>query len=150
MNPKQRFEFLKRKKFCFQCLGPGRKKDHPGRCFDKYKCPHNSHTGTRGVHVLICDAHKNDEANKQLFELYKEKCIINNDIYPEYSTGITLHAEDMTYTVEPDTHESDSVSDEVRGMYMLQTIMVFGRKINVFYDNGCGDMIIVKEAWERL
>lgn len=143
MTPKQRYEFLKRNFFCFQCLGPGRKKGHEGRCFDKYKCPHNDHTGARGIHVLICDAHKEDDENKRLFELYKEKCITNTNIYPDYSLRITLHTEDMSYTVEPGTPSSDD-DTEVRGMYMLQTIKLFGRKVNLFYDNGCGDMVIKK------
>ena len=37
MSPQERFEELKRKKLCCQCLTPGLKFGHVGKCFDKYK-----------------------------------------------------------------------------------------------------------------
>ena len=38
MTPSERFNELKRKRFCFQCLSPGRAAHHDGFCFDKFKC----------------------------------------------------------------------------------------------------------------
>ena len=146
MSPKDRFNFLKQKKFCAQCLTPGIKSNHQGRCFDKYKCQHESHNEyPRGLHVLVCESHKDDEQNKQLFQTYKEKCILNNtDVYPEYSTGMTLHVEDMTYAVTPQPLNDEDNDRDVRGMYMLQTVVVQGRHTNLFFDNGCGDIVVKK------
>ena len=62
MSPFERFEELKRKRLCFQCLTPGLKAGHGGKCFDKYNCPHTSHRRYQtGLHILICDKHKNEK-----------------------------------------------------------------------------------------
>ena len=54
MNPMARFEELKRKKFCLECLTPGLKAGHEGRCFDKYKFPDESHNHYKsGLHVNL-------------------------------------------------------------------------------------------------
>ena len=42
----------------------------------------------------------------------------------------------------PDVEESS--------IFQFQTILVNGSKFNMFYDSGCGDMIIKKSAAERL
>jgi len=46
MNPQERFDELKRRKLCAQCLTPGLKFGHEGKCFDKFKCPDDSHKKT--------------------------------------------------------------------------------------------------------
>ena len=44
MNPRERFNELKSKKLCFQCLNRGLEKGHSGRCYNKYTCPDESQT----------------------------------------------------------------------------------------------------------
>ena len=80
MSTKQRFEELKKRNLCFQCLTPGLKANHEGDCFDKYKCPDDSHKRFKnGLHVLICDRHKNKKENLDLLESYKTKYITNTN-----------------------------------------------------------------------
>ena len=43
MSPNERYAELKRNKLCFQCLTPGLKAYHEGKCFDMFKCPHEDH-----------------------------------------------------------------------------------------------------------
>ena len=95
MSPKERFEELKRKNLCFQCLTPGLKAKHEGNCFDKFKCPNESHKQHKfGLHVLICDRHKNNKENLELLELYKAKCITGSGNagtpYPDFSKNINF------------------------------------------------------------
>ena len=59
----QRFEELKSKAFCFQCLFPGAEKDQgkhkEGRCQRDFICKHQSHERyMRKKHVLVCEEHK--------------------------------------------------------------------------------------------
>ena len=79
---------------CFQCLSPGFKAGHKGTCFDKYICPHESHRDFKqGLHVLICDKHKDDDANRQLLDTFRGKCItFPNSEHHDFSRNITLYA----------------------------------------------------------
>ena len=80
-DPKQRFDELKNINLCFQFLTPGLKRHHEGFCFNKYSCPDESHKRFKsGLHVLICDRHKNDKKNLELLEGYKSKHIVNSKI----------------------------------------------------------------------
>ena len=153
MNPKQRFEELKRKKlcFCFQCLTPGLKVGHEGKCFDRYKCPNESHRCFKsGIHVLICDRHKNDQANLELLDVYKSNCILHtNNSYSEFSKniGISFHVKNKYYKVSDNGTENE---DSDMGIYMLQTIKIGDQNFNVFFDSGCGDMVCKKSAIDLL
>ena len=142
MTTKEKFEEIKRKRFCFQCLTPGMKANHPGFCFDKFKCPHVSHQqNDRGIHVMICDKHKMNPENVELFEKYKTKYITNaSNPLPEYSRNMVLHT--YCYRVE-------EVDDEV-AIYMFQTIKQQGRNLHLFYDSGCRDAVIQKSTVDFL
>ena len=91
MSVKERFEELKRKNLCSQCLSPGFKMGHRGRCFDKYKCPDESHNRfSSGLHILVCDSHKDNAGNLQLLEECKGKCIGVESSQKEFSKNITI------------------------------------------------------------
>ena len=147
MSVSERFEELKRKGMCFQCLTPGMKANHTGFCFDKYKCPHESHANfQRGIHVMICDKHKTDNENVELFEAYKLKYITNATTpLPDYSQNIALHTE---LTEAYRVGEGEEAED--MAIYMLQTVKLFGRHVNIFYDSGCRDMVCRKETVDWL
>ena len=142
MSASEKFEELKRKGLCFQCLTPGMKANHTGFCFDKFKCPHESHaTFQRGIHVLICDKHKTDRENVELFEAYKLKYITNaTNPLPDYSKNMSLHIDldDEAYRVG-----GGDEADEI-AIYMLQTVKLLGKNVNIFYDSGCRDMVCRK------
>ena len=143
MTTKEKFEEIKRKRFCFQCLTPGMKLNHPGFCFDKFKCPHESHQrNDRGVHVMICDKHKGNPENVELFEKYKTKYITNaSNPLPDYSRNMVLH----THCYRADTADEEEVA-----IYMFQTIKQEGRNLNLFYDTGCRDSVSQKTTVDFL
>ena len=150
MNPKDRFEELKRKKLCLQCLTPGLKMGHEGHCFDRYKCPDESHNRYKsGLHILVCDRHKNDEKNLQLLELYKSKCI--SDTQKDFSKKIEI----AFHIGDPRSYEAQlqgvcSKDRTEMAIYMLQTIKVGDDKLNIFFDSGCYDMVCSKRAVDLL
>ena len=95
MSPKDRFEELKRNKFCLECLTPGLKAKHEGNCFDKFKCANESHKRYKcGLHVLICNQHKRIKENLDLLELFKAKHITGSgnagNPYPDFSKNIVI------------------------------------------------------------
>ena len=146
----QRLALITDKGFCHQCLTPGQKKDHKGFCFKKYICPHDTHkTADVGFHVMVCGKHKNDPKNVQLFAEYKEKYITSSSsLYKDFSKNISLHA-----LSEPAAHLADDDSPRESKMFMLQTIEVASKRLNLFYDGGCGDSTSKKSAltfWQKL
>ena len=151
MTCKERFECLKKQNLCFQCLTPGLKAGHAGHCFDKYKCPHESHNDHKtGLHVLICDQHKSDEANLRVLEDYKEKCITGSTAtYEEFSKNIQIFYCDQSPIF---TTENESLHDDEsdKAIFMTQRIRVGDRDLNLFYDSGCGDMVCRKESVDHL
>ena len=149
MNPKERFEELLNKKLCAQCLTPGRKFGHKGRCFDKYVCPDPSHRSyPTGIHILVCDTHKHKVENSQLLEMYRIKCIeAFNQAEFSKSIRIAFHVETTLFKVTPNI--DDECNKDV-SVYMLQTIEICGFKFNVFYDNGCTDLVVTKAAADVL
>ena len=63
MTPLERFNELRKKNLCSQCLYPGAKqtdgKHKEGKCQRDYACQHQFHDKyKRKVHVLVCEDHK--------------------------------------------------------------------------------------------
>ena len=85
MTPADRFQLLRKKGLCFQCLYPGAKitdaKHSEGRCQRDYTCKHPSHDKFPTIkHVLVCAEHKDVEENKAMFDLHKCKCILKQNV----------------------------------------------------------------------
>ncbi len=92
---KERFQCLKTKKYCVQCLYPGADqmtgKHKDGRCQRDYVCKHPSHERfTVKKHVLVCDEHKDTEENKEILRKYKERCILRSRNLPDHARNIQL------------------------------------------------------------
>ena len=147
-----RFALLNRKGYCTQCLFPGANatvsKHAEGRCQNTYICAHESHNAhAMKKHVLVCEEHKNLEANKTLLEEYRARCInrrCNTDL-PEYSRTIQLSHH--CAFISQGTLDEGKVG---RGIYQFQQIKVHGERFNLFFDNGCGDSVVTADAVKRL
>ena len=158
MTPAQRFNKLRKKGLCMQCLYPGAKgyygKHKEGKCQRDFVCTHIDHQKyPQKKHVLICDEYKMDEANKDVFQKHKRKCILRNkrihDL-PTYAKEIKL-----AYLGTTDQNSShlpmNSVSnEEERGIYQLQTITIENQNFTIFYDSGCGDFVSKWSAIQKL
>ena len=127
MNPKERLNKFKNKTL-FSVSGPGYKKSHDGFCFYKYICSDESHKRFKsGLHVLICDKHKNGPENVALHEDYKAKYRNNLGIASSFHVDTEF---DSFYKVSKDL-KSEEVSDVA--IYMLQIIEIQGKIFNLFF-----------------
>ena len=153
MTPLQRKERLQSKNLCIGCLYPGAKKGPPHKCFFlRFCCSHPSH-GSEKVHVLICDQHKNDEKNKKLLEKFKEKFIQNCPVkLPEFTKLLTTFCNISATVKADDFFKKFDCEPPVKhgSIFAQQTIWVNGFPLNIFYDNGCGDMVVKESAIVKL
>ena len=155
MSPAERYSQLKAKNLCTTCIMPGAIKGPKHKCFFlNFCCPH-SHATPMKVHVLLCDEHKNDEANKKLAEKFKEKFVKNcKQDLPHFSKNISL----VSVTVHLLKSESNLAFAHLKSkpdvresaIFLLQSIMIQGIRINLFFDNGCGDLVVRQSAGEKL
>ncbi len=156
-SPKERRNILMNKKLCLQCLRAGTmfNKDH--KCFDKYKCPdpsHNEHD--KGLHVLVCEEHKANAANKELLDDYKQNIIgKRSNKFEDFTKNITLvcHTDVDNRSFRSDFGKENAkilpdVTDS--SIFMLQTIEIEGYKFNLFYDGGAGGIVVRKGALDIL
>ena len=157
LSAANRFLQLQAKNLCTSCLYPGAPKGPPHRCyFLQFCCPHPSHPKSARVHVLVCETHKKDPKNLELLEKFKEKFIKNCKVsLPDYGKNISCFI-DVVCVSKPLTSENifDFVCDvEIVdcALFNLQTVVVSCNvTIKMFFDNGCGDMVIKKAAVEVL
>ena len=144
MSAKERFEMLRKSKFCLQCLYPGRERNHAGKCMDNFNCPHASHKRfPRGLHVLICETHKDEPDNVALLEAYKARYItFQNSPHQDFSKHMALTCFFQS--------ENDVDDDPDMAMYILQTIKIGDKLYNIFFDGGCMNSISEKNATDIL
>ena len=155
----ERLSKLESKNLCTKCLYPGAIKGPKHRCFyANFLCP--SHEKKDRIHVLLCELHKGNAKNLELLEKFKEKFIKNCTVtLPPISS--TLSFVSITFAGSSDLKalpgtettfgEFKSLPDIVESsIFQFQTILICGIKLNIFFDNGCGDMIIKKSAAEKL
>ena len=154
-------EILKRR-FCIQCLTPGMKGNDNHNCVKKYVCSHADHNKfPKTLHVLLCENHKARQENIDLLGEYMKNFICKrSDLFENFTKNITLVCQ-SDGTVDSYPVSEEAVSPEVkrevipdipdRACFQLQTINVKGRgssrRINMFYDGGCGDMVI---SWKTV
>ena len=127
MSPQERFNELKSKGLCFQCLYPGARMDQgkhkEGRCQRDFCCKHTIHANyTVKKHVLICDDHKLNQENKDLFEHYKARCITKIQQLEAFSKDMRL-----SYVSSSD-QSINECDDDDQPIYVLQTIEVDGNQ----------------------
>ena len=148
-----RYEGLRKKGFCCQCLYPGAKwvgKHRSGQCQRDYVCPNASHNKyTTKLHVLICEEHKDNQENKELLQKYKERFILkHSNILPDYSKEIKLSYTSTNESKGFAGNSNESVGESA--IFMLQTVKVDNNKFTIFYDTGCKDFLCRFESVQTL
>ena len=143
-------KILRDKGFCYQCLLPGANssqgKHHEGRCQRDFICPHPSHNKYPVKnHVLVCDKHKDDPANQEVLEQFKERCMKSSNL-PSFSREIKL----AFHTEHTFTSKSSKDSINNKGIYLLQSIKVNSNKLNILYNDRCSDFILSENAVKLL
>ena len=158
MSGLERQDQLRSKNLCLQCLLPGAKADSNHKCFIKYRCPNTYHNQyPKGIHVLLCSAHKNDQKNIDLLKQFKEKIIAKrSDKFQTFTKNISLVCGSVSLvtsqTVTFPGAPADKIIPDVRDNagFQLQTIKIGDVTLNLFYDSGCGDIVIKKSAIDKL
>ena len=155
LSPTDRYAKLKEKRLCTTCIFPGAMKGPKHKClYLNFCCPH-AHENQEKIHILLCEQHKKEDKNLKLLEKFKDKFIRNcNQTLPKFSHGISCFSESVNisrgtekllfkgFNSKPDVQDSS--------IFLLQTIGVGEVNLNLFFDNGCGDLVIKKSAVEKL
>ena len=156
MTPAKRYLTLRNMGLCAKCLWPGAKFGSRHYCSKKYVCTHAGHT-VHQPHVLVCNFHKNDKANLDLLESYKRDIIEKVPSLPQYNKNIGLSSGSDGANVasafggyKNNLGRNSSKTSEIRAIFMLQTIEINGHTFNIFYDSGCGDLVVKKSAIDIL
>ena len=154
LSPSDRYSKLKSKNLCTTCLVPGAVKGPKHKCFFmNFCCPH-SHGSAEKIHVLLCEQHKGDEKNRKLAEKFTDKFIKNcNQNLPQFSKNlsllsVTVHLVEEKILRFQHLNALPDVNDT--GKFLLQTIQIQHVRLNIFFDNGCGDLVVKKRAVELL
>ena len=155
-TPKDRDFLLFKKRLCNKCLKPGAKFGSKHNCDKQYTCGQKflKKDDTEALcekHVLVCGHHCDLDANKQLLEKYKQNVIQTNGKFVEFTKSVSISCFVETYTVNTTFGCNPEYSDVTdHGVFAFQTIDVSGVKLNIFYDSGCGDLVVRKGAADKL
>lgn len=168
MTPGERFQLLKSKGLCHQCLYPGanqqkgRHKD--GKCQRDFVCKHQSHDKYPSKkHVLVCQEHSTSEDNIKILESYRARCIKSKSDIPTFSKEIKLSfhvsssncpSKEATSVINSYKAISSNKNNEGiiqdNAVYILQTIKVNDDRFTLFFDTGCSELVSKYESVKRL
>ena len=158
----ERLQMLLKKHLCMQCLSPGMKFNDKHHCPNKFVCSHDYHKKYhQGMHVLLCEQHKGRQENLLLLAEYMKSFMLKrSDKFENFSKNISLVCHTGVFLARPPEITDKNVLPDIpdRACFQLQTIKVEGivkghsisQKINMFYDGGCGDMVISKPTVDYL
>ena len=149
-KPKERDQWLFRKRLCGKCLKPGVRFNAKHDCDTQYVCG-QKFTNKQGVeskcskHVLVCGFHCEEKHNLDLLELYKKNVILSHGNFLDFTKKVSISCFSGSYTteVEHDVSEDHSI-------FSFQLIDVAGLGLCLFYDNGCGNAVFSKRAIDAL
>ena len=155
-KPHERLEMLQRKDFCAKCLRPGVKKGHGGVCYKQYLCPHSSHSKDDRCHVFVCGEHCKNDENKALFEKYKNQVMENLLPSMDAATRAMKICNFNNNNVSCQCGTSEDKPKPSAALFLMQTIRILDpfteqwEVFNIFYDGGCGGMLLRTSAMKRL
>ena len=150
MKTSERNKLLYKNKFCAKCLTPGVKYNSEHVCDQKYVC-NQIYKNKNGKeikchnHVLVCPYHADNVKNKELLDLYKTNMDNFNKNFKEFSKNISTSCFSEVYK-----NDNQKPQHEDNSIFAFQTIDVEGLQFNIFYDSGCGDLVISKDCRNRL
>ena len=149
MSPRERDKTLFKKRFCNKCLKPGVKWNSEHQCDKKYSCNQNYIKNGKErkceKHVLVCGYHVTEKGNKDLLDLFKKNMNKLNSKFQNFTKEISISCFAETYN-----NDNQHLTQEDNSIFAFQTINVDGLSFNLFYDTGCGDLVINKESCDKL
>ena len=138
ITPSERYQELKRKGFCIQCLFPGARqnlgKHNDGKCLRDFICKEKLHNKfPNKKHVLVCQEHRQNNENQQLLQKHKEKYTLKHIQLPIFSKDLKL----IFHTNQQQLGTNYQSSSQESAIYILQSIKVDKKVYSLFYDTGC-------------
>ena len=149
-KPKERDQWLFKKRFCGKCLKPGVKFNAKHDCDTQYVCG-QKFTNKQAVeakcskHVLVCGFHCEQKNNLDLLELYKKNVISAHGKFLDFTKKVSISCFSESYTTDAANAENSEHS-----IFSFQLIDVAGLGLCLFYDNGCGNAVFSKGAIDLL
>ena len=152
----ERLAGLKSKNLCTICLFPGATTGRHKCTYTNFCCPSPAHDRNSKIHILLCEAHKNDDKNKKLLLKYKERFIQKCPVtLPDFSKTLSLFS-GLVYSSRDATLKitfgfPNEIPDvQHRAIFLRQVITVCGVRLHILFDNGCGKSVIRKSAVDKL
>ena len=158
MNCQQRDNLLFKRKFCNKCLSPGVKYSSNHTCDKQFVCGQpfthkNGNEMTCEKHVLVCKHHCKETSNIALLDSYKKFMMKPGKKFLDFTKHISISCYARAHVSNCEEVEGGEGDDDPdpASIYLFQTILIaFGYPLNIFYDGGCGDALISKEAVDML
>ena len=161
-SPAERRVMLESKGFCIACLFPGAKKGPPHKCrFTNFCCPG---THSEKIHILLCGDHKSDQNHVDTLQKFKDKFVLSHSNFPNFTKNIACFSNTVAIAKVSVSWGSLNPLPDITdsAIYPLQRIEITGVitdgdetrivrfVLNIFYDGGCGGMIVSESAVEML
>ena len=149
LKTKDRDQLLFKKRLCSKCLTPGVKWNSDHDCDKKHSCS-QMYDNKKGEnvkcekHVLVCGFHCKEAANQELLEVYKKNSEKAHKNLKDFSKNVKISHFSVTYAADSEGDREDS------SIFGFQQIEVDGVKLNIFYDSGCGDLVVSKDIVDKL
>ena len=147
MSLDERRKALYERKLCAGCLEPGMRFNSKHNCPNTYTCQNDSHKKyARGWHVLVCMRHRDDVENQKLLQKFKTD-VLGKHKFEQFTKNINTSYHSGLCGNNVQLAKEDVQDDTI---FLFQTIKVGDVPLNLFFDSGCGDMVIRKDAVDIL
>ena len=147
MTPRERFQELQKKKFCFQCLYPESNRDkgktQEGHSQRDFACHYKSHEKyARIKQILVCQEQSDTDKNKNFLKTFNTKCILREKpTLPDFSKYINLsyHTASPINVINNETSYNLSSSNQMqdKAKFIFQTIRIIDNELTIFYEDEC-------------
>ena len=148
-SPHERNKIIFKKRMCTKCLKPGVKWNSEHQCDNQYICNQNYvHMGNErkcAKHVLICGYHAKEKNNQELLEKYKKNVIMAHGKFFEFTHSISLSCFSKNFVSGSECYNGSESS-----VFAFQNINVAGLGLQIFFDSGCGDLVVRKDCVDKL
>ena len=143
-SPHERNKILFKKRMCSMCLQPGVKWNSEHPCDNQYYCNQNYVYKCKELkcakHVLVCGYHAKEKSNQELLEKYKKNVVKTNGKFFEFTNSISLSCFSKNFGAESEYWNGSESS-----VFAFQNINVAGLGLQIFFDSGCGDLVVRKD-----
>ena len=148
LKSRDRDKLLYKRRLCSKCLKPGVKWNSNHFCSKQYTCNQTYEKEGKHLkcekHVLVCGFHFEEKGNQEILKLYR-KNVIEKGNFQVFSKNVSISCFSEAYN-----NGKSSKSHEDSSIFLFQRIEVEGIEVNIFFDSGCGDLVVRKGIVDKL